>query len=249
MNIFRFVIIACLSLLQGPVFAEGSWLPEDFTLFNLTDPFFPTPGKIIPIPTGSFPEHVRGRVETSAEWATAEVIRIDDGGVIYAARPTDTVDGKPVTASAVQGGVTWLGTPEGLYCRTEAGISRHNAYGTGGPLATQITGLASDSRGTIWVGTPLGLSLRTTDGAWSHIRGAQGLPVEDITALALDRSDHIWIGTSQGAILYKPYEEGRQWFYRAGKRYLPGDAIKSIAVVPDGSPVYFLTDAGPGRLD
>ncbi|HOC68958.1 MAG TPA: two-component regulator propeller domain-containing protein [Candidatus Hydrogenedentes bacterium] len=249
MGKFRYIIFACLSFIQASIFAEASWLPEDFTLFNVTAPFFPTPGKITPVPTGSFPEHVRGRVETGAEWATAEVIRIDNNKVVFEPRAAEFVDGKPVTASAVQGSVTWLGTLEGLYCRTAAGISRHNAYGAGGPLATQVTGLVSDSRETLWVGTPLGLSLRTADGEWSHIQGAQGLPVEDITALALDRSDRIWIGTSQGAILYKPYEEGRQWFYRAGKRYLPGDAIKSIAVAPEGSPVYFLTDAGPGRLD
>ncbi len=246
---FLRIIFVCLSALQMSIFAETSWLPEDFTLFNVTPPFFPTPGKVKPVQTGSYLEHVRSRMETVPEWADAERIRIDNGKIIFEKRTADTVDGNPVTASAIQGGVTWLGNLEGLYCRTEAGPSRHNAYGSGGPLATRITGLVSDSRGTLWVGTPLGLSLRKADGTWSHIQGPQGLPVEDITALAIDGSDHLWIGTSRGAILYKPYEEERQWFYRAGKRYLPGDTVKSIAVMPEGSSVYFLTDAGPGRLD
>lgn len=247
-NFFSF-IFAGLCIIQTPLFAENSWLPEDFTLFNVTAPFFPAPGKVTPVLAGSFLEHVRGKMETGTEWVDAEVIRVDNGTLVFEQRAAESVDGKAVTASAVQSDITWLGTSEGLYYRTETGISRHEVYGEDGPLATRITGLATDSRGTLWVGTPLGLSLRKADGAWSHIQGQQGLPVEDVTALAVDGADRIWIGTSRGAILYQPYAEGRQWFYRAGKRYLPGDHVKSIAIAPEGSPVYFLTDAGPGRLD
>lgn len=245
------MLITCItvSTMQTSAIAEASWLPKDFALFNVTAPFFPAPGEVKPVRSGSFIEHVQKPMDTGTEWIDAESIRIEDGKVLFEWRNSEEVDGKAVTAAAVQGDITWLGTSEGLYCRSGAETTRHNAYGSGGPLATQITGLATDSKGVLWVGTPLGLSLRSVDGIWSHIQGQQGLPVEQITALAIDGSDRIWIGTPQGAILYEPYAEGRQWFYRAGKRYLPGDTIKSIAIMPEGSPVYFLTNAGPGELD
>lgn len=245
MRKFLCISFVCLFAIQTFICAEASWLPEDFALFNVTAPFFPTPGKVTPVQSGSFLEHVRGAMDTGTEWAGADIVRIENGKAVFERRAAESIDGKPVTAAAVQNGITWLGTSEGLY----SGTSRHDAYGTGGPLATRITGLATDSKGALWVGTPLGLSRRAADGTWSHIQGQQGLPVEDITTLAIDGNDRIWIGTSQGAVLYQPYAEGRQWFYRAGKRYLPGDHVKSIAVLPEGSPVYFLTDAGPGRLD
>ncbi|MCX5759678.1 MAG: hypothetical protein NTU83_14480, partial [Candidatus Hydrogenedentes bacterium] len=126
---------------------------------------------------------------------------------------------------------------------------RHESYGVDGPPATRVTSLVADSRGTLWAGTPVGLGQRLPDGTWHAIRGKDGLPYEDITALAIDPHDQLWIGTTQGAIFYKPYETGRQWFYRAGKRYLPGNLVKAVALHPSGTPAYFLTDAGLGRID
>ena len=41
----------------------------------------------------------------------------------------------------------------------------------------------------------------------------------------IDGRDRLWIGTSFGAIHYRPYEEGRRWFYRAGRRYLIDDRV------------------------
>ena len=129
------------------------------------------------------------------------------------------------------------------------GGKRHESYGVDGPLATRITALAADSKGVLWVGTPLGLSRCDAAGSWTHKQGKDGLPCEDVTALSVDAADCLWIGTSKGAILYKPDATGRQWFYRAGPRYLPGDYVKSIALDPSGKSVYFLTDAGLGKID
>ncbi|MCC6489918.1 MAG: hypothetical protein IT364_20685, partial [Candidatus Hydrogenedentes bacterium] len=162
----------------------------------------------------------------------------------------DIANARPLTALAVDNAGIWFSDGQGLYSESPGSEpQRHVEYGINGPASTAITGLACDSRGTLWVGTPIGLSRRTPDGVWTSLRGRDGLPVEDVTALAIDASDRLWIGTSRGLVLYLPYAEGRQWFYRAGERYLPGNRVAAVAVTPDGRTVYTATDKGLGRLD
>lgn len=234
------IVLGCLVIGHFGVAAEESWVPDDFVLFNVTPPFVPTPGTFEPFTVEPYIEHVRGTVQTGP-LAIEPVQATED--------LPETIEGYPVTTHAIRGDTTWLGTSAGLYAMAGGDARKHPNYGVDGPLATKITALAVDSRQTLWVGTPMGLSRCDSDGKWAHVQGRQGLPVEDVTALAIDVNDHIWIGTSEGAVLYTPYEEGRQWYYRAGKRYLPGDYVQSISIAPGGSPVYFVTDAGPGRID
>jgi hypothetical protein len=138
----------------------------------------------------------------------------------------------------------WFATSAGLFRNTE----KHRAYGVQGPLSTTVTALARDSQGTLWIGTPVGLSILEANGGWRQLRGKDGLPYEDITALAFDTADRLWIGTSKGAIQYRPYEEGRQWFYRQGPRYLPHDHINDVAISADNNTVCFATEGGLGVL-
>jgi hypothetical protein len=209
----------------------------------------------LPIAVGTFPEEV-GLIEgaiPASEAARASGLKIDSSGhVALSEERWQLPGGGPATAFVNAGAAgEWFGTDHGLFFRTKSTgpVQRHEPYGVEGPLATRITALARDSRGVIWVGTPLGLSLRNPEGHWSHVRGREGLPVEDITALAIDRRDNVWIGTSKGAVRYRPYAEGRRWFYRQGPRYLPGDRVKAITLAADGMPAYFLTDRGVGRID
>lgn len=199
-----------------------------------------------------FEEHVRGFVSGVPEGEITD-IKVDAAGQLLAkTEPRATLADKTrVNALIELGGLLWYGTDTGLYAvasENDAGI-RQEAYGIAGPLASHVTALAVDSAGTLWVGTPLGLSLLSQDKTWRHVRAKDGLPVEDVTALAIDEQDRVWIGSSRGAILYLPKAQGRQWFYRAGKRYLPGDQVKSIALAQGGMPAYFLTENGIGRLD
>jgi hypothetical protein len=243
---FAVVVVAGVVGLAG---AQDSWVPKDFQLWNIAEPFLLIPGKPEPVTVPPFIEHVRGTVESSSVPPDVQAIKIENGTVVFVNEAAEVLEGNPVTARAAQGDQLWLGTAAGLYLRAAGETKRHSAYGADGPLATRITGLAVDSKGALWAGTPLGLSRRDPAGQWTHVQGRQGMPVEDVTALAIGEQDQLWIGTSQGAILYQPYASGRQWFYRAGKRYLPGDQVRSIAI-PDGdSPVYFLTDGGLGKLD
>ena len=211
--------------------------------------------KQLPITVGPFTEHV-GAIEESFSTSSAErALGLDvgpDGRVRLINELAQLPTGGIATAHLDAGGAgEWFGTDHGLYFRTKPGaaVLRHEDYGVDGPLATRITALAQDSHGVLWVGTPLGLSLRDANGKWHDIRGRQGLPVEDVTALAIDREDNVWIGTSKGAVLHRPASAGRRWFYRQGPRYLPGDRVRAIALAPEGTPAYFLTDCGVGRID
>lgn len=157
---------------------------------------------------------------------------------------------RTASAYAIHGDVIWFADARGLY-RIDPGSrpERHPYYGVNGPASTTITGLDVDSQGTLWVGTTNGLSLRRHDGAWTTLKGRDGLPIESITSLDVDNRDRLWIGTTHGLVHYRPYEPGRQWFYRAGARYLPGDNVRAVVALPDGVSVYTVTDRGLGRLD
>jgi len=199
-------------------------------------------------------------------WAASEVRKVKRIG-LYSIRTalklsekSGYVVGLHAAALSEQGVVTvndvaedssgvWLATSRGLYHATATQLIRHDAYGIDGPLATTVTAVAIDGKGALWTGSPAGIAVREPGGAWRAIRGRDGLPVEDITAIAIDNNDRCWIGTSIGMIHYRPYEEGRQWFYREGLRYLPGNHVFDIALANDGKTVFTATDGGVGQLD
>lgn len=143
----------------------------------------------------------------------------------------------------------WIAATNGLFKATAAKLEAHASYGVDGPLATNVTAVALDSHGALWTGSPAGIAVRSADGTWRAIRGRDGLPVESITAIAIDANDRLWIGTTDGLIHYRPYEEGRQWFYREGLRYLPSNQINDVAVTADGKTIYTATEKGLGQLD
>ena len=238
----RTLPIICVFVAAGvaaqdePVLVEG-----DFKLANVLPPivneddprssFRRKPGEL-PIVVKPFVEHVRA---------------------VAASFPAQPRLGEGENATATASGYRWVATDHGLY-RQKIGaarrtLQRYASYGVGGPLATRVTSLAVDSKGALWCGTPLGLSRMNPDGSWDHIRGKDGLPYEDITSIALDSEDRMWLGTTRGAIHYRPYGQGRQWFYRAGQRYLPDDHVLNVAVTRDGRTAYFETAKGPGRID
>ncbi len=229
-----------------------SWLPRDYTFWNVVPPVAPSgEPPALPIAVAPFVQHVRGETLALAiEGATG--IELDNEGKLHVVTtPKPLVNGHTINGHVQIGDREWCCSDTGLY-RKDAGQedwSWHESYGVDGPLSTRVTALATDSKNTLWVGTPIGLSRRDASGAWSHVRGKDGLPYEDVTALAVDTRDSLWIGTSRGAILYTPDAPGRRWFYRAGRRYLPGDYVKAIALEPSGKSIYFLTDGGVGKLD
>ncbi len=271
----RVSIVLLLWLTTAPAQAgDGSYsvlLDAHVPLANVVGPLRPlgTP-KQLPIVVEPYTEHVRETVP-GAPAARVHTLEFDDSGALivttddgayrcgsdqqwreaaYVREPPDASAWELALTAWVQTGeTTWYGTPAGLYYSSVPGapLARLDQYGAGGPLATRITGLAADSQDQLWVGTPLGLSVRSPRGQWRHIRGRDGLPVEDITALAVDHADQLWIGTSRGAVHFRPAASDRQWFYRAGRRYLPDDHVLAVACAPDGTP-YFATPAGVSRI-
>jgi hypothetical protein len=244
---------ACLILLAGAQAGSAeSWLPDDYPFWNVVPPAMPSgPPPALPIAVAPFVEHVRAEAPALAVEGALS-IEFDAGGNLRAVTaPALVVEGVSATGYVHIGDIEWCGTAAGLYRKQsgQADWTRHASYGVEGPLASRVTALAADAKGTLWVGTPLGLSSLNAAGEWNHLRGKDGLPYEDITALAVTAQDSLWIGTSRGAILYVPDAPGRKWFYRAGLRYLPGDVVKSIAIHPSGNSVCFLTDGGLGQLD
>jgi hypothetical protein len=203
----------------------------------------------MPLPDTLFREHQR--IPVSAEEKRQLATLFQKRPVISDITMIPQVMPDLVRASIMVNGQRWIATSEGLYHKENGSkvAKRLIRYGSQGPLATEITALASDSHGNLYIGTPVGLSVLSPEGTWRSVQGRQGLPVEDITALAVDKDDRLWIGTSRGAILYLPFAEGRQWYYRAGKRYLINDHISGIVIAPEGMPVYFNTAEGISKLD
>ncbi len=246
-------------------------LDADVPLDNVVAPLVTLGSpKQLPISAGPFIEHIRQSVP-GAPTGDVRSLYLDSSGALIVAtdagatrrisdddwqpasspsrQPTGGPAGVTVTAWARTSGGVWYGSERGLYYASPPKVpaARHEHYGVAGPLATRITALAVDSQENLWVGTPLGLSVRATDGQWSHIRGREGLPVEDVTAIAVDQDDQLWIGTTHGAVHYRPSANKRKWFYRSGRRYLPHDHVLAVACTRDGTP-YFVTPAGVSRL-
>lgn len=191
----------------------------------------------LPIPDAPYIEHVR-RDASASDWP---------GSAMHVAEPED-VPATVTTPVVVQGSIEWIGTGDGLYRReSNDTIARHPTYGFEGPPSNAITGLAIDSRETLWVATPAGLAARDADGSWRILRGREALPWEELTSIAVGDGDAIWLGSTRGVILHTPYADGRQWYYRAGERYLPHDHVLDVAVADDGD-LIVRTGSGYGRI-
>lgn len=203
----------------------------------------------IPIKDDTFIEHVRSGLSSNEEKRIKSTFEAKVNN-LKKSKYSKMVEG-PLTSIQERGKEVWLGTKNGLYifdASTNKTI-KHPSYGTDGPLATHISDIVMDTKSNLWIAGPIGLSVVSPQGTWSYLRGADGLPVEDITSLAIDKNDNIWIGTTQGAILYKPYSQERQWYYRAGKRYLINDRIEDIVLDQEGVAMYFKTTSGISKIE
>ena len=76
-----------------------------------------------------------------------------------------------------------------------------------------------------------------------RIAGEEGLPFEDVTCLARGFTNDLWIGTSRGLIR----QVGAEFHYYAGRRWLPDDRVRAIAV--RGREVWIGTEQGLALIE
>lgn len=256
-SLFVIIVFAFITTSAQQVDIKNSLIDGDYKLPNLVpaldyedDLIYKTnASKYIPVVDEIFVEHVRGKISKKEEEEIRKIFSLNSEKLITSKyqKLLDT----QITSILDAENRVWIGTKSGLYSfnPTSEKMDKHESYGIDGPLSTYISDIEIDSKGTLWIGTPIGLSLLKSDGNWESLRGPERLPVEDITAISIDKNDRIWIGTTQGTILYTPYEEGRQWYYRAGKRYLINDVISDIHLSDSDMPAYFKTAKGISKID
>jgi hypothetical protein len=144
---------------------------------------------------------------------------------------------------------------EGLFL-----LSREGAWSRPNPrdadrswLPRDVGGVTFDARGRLWFGSRQGVGVLDAR-KWTLYTGEDGLPYNDFNVLATGQerepsnhgisTDFVWFGTTKGAIRF----DGKSWHYRQGKRWVPDDDVRQIAVAPDGT-AWFATKAGVGKIE
>ena len=66
----------------------------------------------------------------------------------------------------------------------------------------------------------------------SVVTPADGLPIhpDHFTCAAASPDGSVWFGSSRGVVRF----DGEHWAYRQGKRWLPDDDVRAIAIDPKG---------------
>lgn len=140
----------------------------------------------------------------------------------------------------------------GLFCRdrSEDGLA-WNAFQPQYPRnATRswaprdVRGVAYDSQGRLWFASAQGVGCRNVDGSWSLYTPEDGLPYDDFTTVAAGGDGAVWFGTTLGAIRF----DGTHWAYRQGRRWLPDDHVRAIAVNANGD-AWLATAKGVGVIE
>ena len=107
-----------------------------------------------------------------------------------------------------------------------------------------IVAIAFDAGGRLWFASSQGLGVQEAHG-WRFIDPARGLPVLDITSLAAAPDGAMWVGTHRGAV--RIVADGTIE-YRQGRRWLPHDDVRAVAVDATGT-AWFDTADGWGGIE
>ena len=152
-------------------------------------------------------------------------------------------------------GIT-VAAASGLYVAKEGGLNgpweslEPRTEGRGWSLF-DVTGLARAPETTLWFACPQGVGRRDREGGWSLYTPYEGLPYDDFTCVAAGGDGAVWFGTTWGAIRLDGPPAGvawhEPWSYRQGRRWLPDDHVRDIAVTQNGD-AWFATAKGVGVI-
>ena len=136
-------------------------------------------------------------------------------------------------------------TDEGLFL-LEKGKWRALTPGAGKRswALVDVRGVAFGSDGALWFASPQGVGRMDVQGKWQLWTAEDGLPYDDFTTMAAAMDGSVWFGTRRGAIHFN----GKTWEYRQGRRWLAGDDVRSIAVMPNGD-AWLATDGGVSVIE
>lgn len=108
-----------------------------------------------------------------------------------------------------------------------------------------VRGVAVGDDDTSWICVEAGVVKSQGVGKPTEfLTGADGLPFNDFTCAEAGPDGEVWLGTTMGAIRY----DGKNWNYRQGKAWLPGDKVNDIAVDAQGG-AWIATDKGIGYIE
>jgi hypothetical protein len=156
-------------------------------------------------------------------------------------------DGAEIRSAArAANGAVWVLTSRGAfraagdqYVPLDVGPRRLEPGQLPVPASLGITALAEDRTGHIWVGTQAGVFLTNGDQWWQRLNRLDGVPFELMTCLHLAANGDVWGGAQEGAWRMR---DG-QFRYFWGKRWLPGNRVKTIWT-DDAGRAWLETDGG-----
>jgi hypothetical protein len=168
-----------------------------------------------------------------------------------AARPRMELEVDARRVAAAPGGCpVAVAAAEGLFLRPCRAAAQEAAWtrllprdGQRSWAPIEVRAVAYGPDGVLWFASPQGLGRGAPDGSFALFTAAEGLPSSDVTAAAA-APDAVWLGTSTGAI---HHQRGASWEYRQGRRWLPHDEVRDVAIGRDGA-VWLATAAGVGRI-
>lgn len=149
-------------------------------------------------------------------------------------------------AAVAPDGRLWVASSGGVFEQRAEGWGRVELMdGVGRVWATtNVLGVTFDSAGSPWIATRAGVAMRGADGAWKFFEGKDGLPWNDFTGATAGPGGVVWFSTRLGVIRW----DGSDFHYRQGKRWLPSDDVRHLAI-DDEAGMWAATAEGVGRIE
>lgn len=198
-------------------------------------------------------------VETATGWvsiADGQVKKISapDGKLLEGyVDPALYADVPGEIRQAIQSDLIAVASSEGLYVQTRDGFKKRLVDDGFGRFwgASDVRGVAVDDHHA-WFVSPAGVATEFRD-EWTFYTGADGLPFNDFTCVETGIKGVTWFGTDKGATWFGTtkgairFKDG-EWAYRQGRRWLPHDEIRDIAIDRRGQ-AWFATAGGVGVIE